>query len=151
MSGAISKKWLGPVAVAMVLVGAAVYFANSQKTTTPTKAPAEERVQQGNVSKYEDIHVGKEADQSKKVVEVVITKNGFEPKEVVVSMKQLVRFVNKDEREHIIEAVNGVWGPLKLKPGQSSVLSFDYIGSYVFIDKLNKDNPFFRGELTVSE
>lgn len=87
-------------------------------------------------------------------VSVSITKNGYVPKAVTITVGDTVQFANSDTVAHqvLFKTMTGVTcapNPLVLQPTQTGTCTFSSPGSFTYSDPNVKGNPF-RGTVTVT-
>lgn len=140
--------WLmiGVVVVILLIVGVLVIFSNQEvrlKLKSPVKALNKTRLEKRPITPTSHQVL------EEKVIEVKIEADGIKPNKIVARVGQIVKFVNKDTKKHLIEAKNGIWGPVKLEPGRAVGISFKSRGRFTFNDKNYSNVPAFNGELKI--
>lgn len=84
---------------------------------------------------------------------VMVTSNGFSPKEITIKAGESVTWENQDSVDHTVNSAvhptHLVYPPLNLgviKPGEQKSLAFPAAGTYKYHDHLN---PSLTGSITV--
>lgn len=72
-------------------------------------------------------------DDKDKVTEIVIEDTQFKPDEVKIKKGEKVRWINKDNRDHIIMAKDQSFKSENLRNGEKFEHKFDEVGSFDYI------------------
>jgi len=127
------------IVVAVVMVGGKI----GKKATAPgeTNTPqAQQQTQQPQAGKETTIN-------NEKIITIVATKSGFDPKTITIKADTRVIWVNNGDEAVVVASADHpthqVYPPLNLggfEKGSSVQLVFDKSGTYKYHDHLNPDN-----------
>lgn len=82
------------------------------------------------------------------VVEVLIEDTQFKPDEITIKKGQTVRWINKDNRDHIIMAKDQSFKSENMRPGDKFEFKFEAVGTFDYICVYR---PRMLGQVKVEE